>query len=121
MAKKTYAVEFGGQVFTRKTERTYTHVVIVRYPFGWEAAHWCGNLRLAGIQASKYTGEYVRILEIPEPKKTNKYTVQIHASKWFEITVDAENYDQAMDIALAKANKQKLTPGDWCVQKVTKE
>lgn len=65
MARK-YVVVFEDWVFTRSTERIYTHLVIVKYPTGWEAAHWCGRLDLAMKQAGKYTTGLVKILEVPQ-------------------------------------------------------
>jgi hypothetical protein len=56
--RKLTATGPGGQVFTRTTERTYTHVVAVLHEYddghqGWTPGQWAGRPDLAQKAAAK--------------------------------------------------------------------
>lgn len=97
--KHFYKIEVDGHTVTRKTDRTYTHVITGRRPSNWtepgklEAITWCGRPGLAMKKAnSREVRAYddVQIIEIPgeedtpqapapkpAPKESPKTTVQI--------------------------------------------
>jgi hypothetical protein len=70
MSRKLTAT-FEGHTFTRKTDRTYTHVLIGRSFDGipgdpWEALSWAGSLALANKkQASNEFRRYAELKIIP--------------------------------------------------------
>lgn len=55
MAKKLTA-SFEGQVFTRKTERVYTHVIIIKHKDDtkWISGSWASSLKLAQKATSQF-------------------------------------------------------------------
>lgn len=56
--KHQYRIETPDGTFTRKTARTYTHIVLGQWPDSpvWGAWHWCGSLELAQKQVRWYAG-----------------------------------------------------------------
>ncbi len=86
---RQYTVEFNGQTFTRKTERTYSHLVLGvhsdaathQYRPGTYVLGWAGSLKLAdartrGWEASRFTS--VHVVEIT-PEMTRE--IQPRAKK----------------------------------------
>jgi hypothetical protein len=81
--KNAYKVEGpDGSIFTRKTDRTYTHIVIGRgLPKnanpdrqGWEVVGWCGRYDLAVKKQGSREGRWyteTRIIEVPQPEGAN--------------------------------------------------
>lgn len=69
MAKLTATHE--GQTFKRSTDRTYTHVLIVRdQGEAWKAVSWAGSLLLAQKRVNEFTmaGREVKIIPTDEQR-----------------------------------------------------
>ena len=58
MNKTTLTTTSQYGTFTRKTARTYTHVVLVDYGKGWRVANWCGRYDLAVKAAANWSRRY---------------------------------------------------------------
>lgn len=58
MNKTTLTTTSKYGTFTRKTARTYTHVVIVNYGEGWKVANWCGRYDLAAKASADWVRRY---------------------------------------------------------------
>lgn len=72
MAPHTYRVEYGGRSFTRRTDRTYTHVVLVRrnrrnpdVAPDWKAYAWAGRPDLAEKQRKDALRIYEDAVAVP--------------------------------------------------------
>lgn len=59
--------EYEGIKFSRTTDRTYTHVIIVRnLPYAWAAISWAGSYELAVKRAhAKDVSKYSEVKIIP--------------------------------------------------------
>lgn len=72
MAKHTYSVTCEGRTFTRTTERTYTHLVLVRKSKDspWCVYGWCGRLDLANKQhqTAAKSLPFVKTLDLVQPE-----------------------------------------------------
>lgn len=58
---------YQGQTFKRSTDRTYTHVLIVKDEGeAWEAKSWAGSLTLAQKRVNEFTraGREVKIIPV---------------------------------------------------------
>lgn len=58
---------YEGQTFKRSTDRTYTHVVIVKDEgVAWKAKSWAGSLILAQKRISEFTmpGREIKIIPV---------------------------------------------------------
>lgn len=65
MVKLTATYE--GQTFKRSTDRTYTHVLIIKNAGeAWKAVSWAGSLALAQKRISEYlrAGREVKIIPV---------------------------------------------------------
>ncbi len=82
MARK-YRVKYGEVEFTRTTDRTYTHLVIVKNPRPgvwmenpetWQAYTWCGRPDLAGKKEREALKAYqdVKVLPVPGGVRTEE-------------------------------------------------
>lgn len=68
-----------GTVFSRKTERTYTHLVIGRLHekflniTNWRYLGWCSRLDLAEKLASREAKHWheVKVIEVPQPQEAS--------------------------------------------------
>jgi len=59
MAKTTYkATAPDGRLFTRKTDRTYTHAIAIYRNDAWAIEEWCGRQDLAEKAASRWLTGY---------------------------------------------------------------
>ena len=58
---------FEGQTFKRSTDRTYTHVVIIKNAGeAWKAVSWAGSLALAQKRISEFlrSGREIKIIPV---------------------------------------------------------
>lgn len=72
MTQKLKAV-FDGACFTRSTDRTYTHVIIVKNKgFAWADVRWAGSLELAQKALSQFKRyDEIRIIPVNKMGKDN--------------------------------------------------
>ncbi len=101
MTKTTYiATAPGGAEVTRKTDRTYSHAVLLEGKEGWKAAGFCGRIDLAHKKQNEHPGSIVvgvRELGATEAAETN-----------VKPTEDAEQANQKAEDA-AETVAPKLT------------
>lgn len=64
MATK-YTASFEGQVFTRKSDRTYACVVICKGADGWFAASWARTLPLGAKKAASERKHWPEVKVVP--------------------------------------------------------
>ena len=67
--KMKLTATYEGQIFKRSTDRTYTHVIIIKnYGEAWKAVSWAGSLALAQKRVNEFTraGREVKIIPVAE-------------------------------------------------------
>lgn len=77
MSKYTYtATGSDNKVETRKTDRSYTHVVVAQYGNGYRRVEWCGRLDLAQKAYQKYAKPgidvEVAIIPVDNPRESGE-------------------------------------------------
>ena len=81
MTKLTATYE--GQTFKRSTDRTYTHVIIIKNDGeAWKAVSWAGSLLLAQKRVNEFTraGREVKIIPVDEEQMNKKIADSIKCS-----------------------------------------
>ena len=104
MTKTTYiATAPDGSQVTRKTDRTYSHAVLLEGKEGWKAAGFCGRLDLAHKKQIEHPGSIV-----VEVNAFGAHEVDEHMH---EVTETVETVDHGPDGASKPATDPKITIG----------
>ncbi|GAA5071270.1 hypothetical protein N0B44_13260 [Roseibacterium beibuensis] len=118
MSKTTYvAIAPDGSQHTRKTDRTYTHAVLLEGKEGWGAVGFCGRPDLAEKKRGEHPGSIVvecdvlgdRAADMPAPEAAE------NAEPTVPVANDAPECEQTVDEKIAAATvhgpKPKRTIG----------
>lgn len=104
MTKTTYiATAPDGTEVTRKTDRTYSHAVLLEGPKGWRAAGFCGRIDLAHKKQIEHPGSIV-----VEVKTVGAHETAKHVR---EISETAETVDHEPDGPSESPTDSKITIG----------
>jgi hypothetical protein len=106
MTKTTYiATAPDGTELTRKTDRTYSHAVLLEGKGGWGAAGFCGRIDLAQKKQTEHPGSIVvevQVLGDANADETAPETIE-DTEPTDDLVVDAPKQEQRVDDKIRNA------------------